>query len=252
MIEFINSEICKIDGVEEVYFRDHHSLIKDIFKTLSTIGAKKFLSSPEENIKKKRESMAECFFISALKKDTNQDWWLLQLKDDPPDFVLMTVKDGPPIIELTLDEFELVEIPGFCKSSNEMMDIVQSKLTKGYSESYHLLIFINNEKSKEWVNLLYGQIKVFHPFKSVWTVHLLQNKESKFISVVNRLRPYPVRHIESAFNDSKLNDVPPIPNFMEETIKEEGTFLAFKKDFTQELTRGMRRILLNRSKLKSK
>lgn len=235
-----------------IYFRDLRLLRDKIIETVSTIGAEKFFSSTNENIKKVRESIAEYFFTLALKKDTGQDWLLMQPEKDPPDFVLMTANDNP--VTITFDEFELVEIPWCCQTFNEMMSIVQDKLDKGYPEYYHLLIFVNNDKSKEWVNLLYRQLGKYHPFKTVWTVHLLwyQNKKNLFGSVVNRLRPYPVKHIEAALNDNILYQSQPTPSYMEETKIGDKTFLNFKSDFVKELTTKLRKINLSRLQTKNK
>lgn len=74
-----------------IYFRDSISLLKQIEQTLSEIGPQEFFSSTDNKVKKVRESLAEFFFILALKKDTNKDWLLMQPKDVFPDFILMTV-----------------------------------------------------------------------------------------------------------------------------------------------------------------
>jgi len=251
-INFINSEICEIDGKGMIYFSEPRLLRDKIIETVSKVGANKFFSSTNENIKKVRESMAEYFFTLALGKDSGQDWFLMQPQKDPPDFVLMTANDNP--ITITLDGFELVEIPGRCQTFDEMMSIVQKKLDKGYSEYYHLLIFVNNEKSKEWIPLLHGHLGKYHPFKTVWTVHLLWYKDKKdlFGYVVNRLRPYPVRHIEGALGDSKSNLPLPMPTFMEEIKRGDKTFLSFKPDFIKELTKELRKIILNRLQTKNR
>lgn len=245
MVKFINSEICEIDGKELAYFKDHRSLRDKIIETVSIVGPNKFFSSTDEEIKKVRESMAEYFFTIALKKDNHQDWLLMQPKNDPPDFILMTAKDNP--ITITFDEFELVEIPGRCQSFDEMMSIIQKKLKKGYPEKYHLLIFVNNEKSKEWINLLNSQLKNYYPFKTIWTVHLLwyKGKKDLFGSVVNRLRPYPIRHIEVALNDNNLSQSQSVPSFMEEIKQDNKIFLVFKPNFVKELTKKIRKIKLN-------
>ncbi|MDP3726092.1 MAG: hypothetical protein Q8R36_02750, partial [bacterium] len=201
-VNFINSEICEIDGEKLIYFNDPRRLRDKIIDTASKVGAKKFFSSTDENIKKVRESVAEYFFTLALKKGNHRDWFIMQPQGDPPDFILMTASDNP--MAITLDGFELVEIPGCCKTFDEMMDIVQKKINKGYSVRYNLLIFVNNEKSKEWLFLLHRYLENYHPFKTVWTVHLLCYKDKKdfFGYVVNRLRPLPVRHIEGTLGES--------------------------------------------------
>jgi len=249
-VNFINSEICEIDGEGMIYFSDPRQLRDKIIETVSRVEAKKFFSSTDENIKKVRESMAEYFLTSALKKDSHQDWFLMQPQKDPPDFVLMTASDNPTTI--TLDEFELVEIPGRCQTFNEMMSIVQEKIERRYSVSYNLLIFVNNERSKEWISLLHRHLEDYHSFKTIWTVHLLRYKDKKdlFGYVVNRLRPYPVRHIEGVLGESYLSQ--PIPIFMEEIKRGDKTFLSFKSDFVNSLTKELRKIILSRAQKKGK
>ena len=131
---------------------------------------------------------------------------------------------------------------------------MQRKVNKGYSGNYNLLIFINNEKSREWSNLLYKQLGNYHPFKTVWTVHLLWYKDKKdlFGAVVNRLRPYPPRHIEAPIDGSELYKPQPVPNFMEEIKREGKTFLSFKPDFVKGLTKELRKINLNRLQAKNR
>lgn len=186
--------------------------------------------------------MAEFFFIWALKKSTNKDWWLMQPEDDFPDFILMTVDDNT--IKITLDQFELVEIPSRCQTYEQMLGIVHTKLNKGYPENYHLLIFVNHEKSKEWIALLSQQLKNCYPFKAIWTVHLLfKGNDNIYSSVVNRIRPYPTQNIETNFSEYRPQA---IPTFMEKTEKEGKTFLSFKADFAKEFTKSLRRIKLKK------
>jgi hypothetical protein len=243
-IDFINSEKCKIDDKEMIYFRDTRQLRDKIIETVSNVGAGNFFSSTDENVKKVRESMAEYFFTLSLKKDSQKDWFLMQPQNDPPDFFLMTATDNP--MTITLDAFELVEIPGRCQMFDEMMNIVQKKIDKGYSVSYNLLIFVNNDKSREWLSLFHEQLKNYYPFKTIWTVHLLWYKEKKdvFGYVVNRLRPYPVKHIEGEL--AEPHPFQTTPFFMEEIKKENKIFLSFKSDFAEELTKELRRIILKR------
>lgn len=246
-IDFINSERVKVGDEELIYFMHPNTLRDKLIETVEKVGTQKFFSSPEEDVKKARENVAEYFFVLGLKKDSRQDWFLMQPKKDPPDFILMTVAGNP--VTITLDHFELVEIPGRCKSFEEMLGIVHSKLNKGYTEKYHLLIFVNHEKSKEWINELHQQIQDFAPFKTVWTVHLVwyKNQSSLYGSVVNRLRPYPTKSIEVALNDEALRQSSPLPNHMEELKVDGKTFINFKPDFVKELTMAMRKSLLTRS-----
>ncbi|MEK7629824.1 MAG: hypothetical protein AAB432_00365 [Patescibacteria group bacterium] len=251
-VNFIDSESCEIEGERMLYFKDPRQLRDSIIKTIETVGAVKLFSSTDEAVKKTRESIAEFFFILSLKIVNNQDWFLMQPKDDPPDFTLMTASDNP--MEITLDQFELVEIPGRCRVFDEMMKIIQGKLDKGYLENqYNLLIFVNNENSSAWISLLNKQLRRYHPFKTVWTVHLLWHKDKSFYScVVNRLRPFPIKHIETPLSDDGLGKSRPIPTFMEEIRLGDKVLLIFKSDFVKELTKVMRKINLARLQVKNK
>jgi len=111
------------------------------------------------------------------------------------------------------------------------------------------LIFVNHEKSKEWISELHQQIQDFTPFKTVWTVHLVwyKGKNSLYGSVVNRLRPHPTRSVEVALDDDALRQSSPLSNHMEELKIDGRTFISFKPDFVKELTMAMRKSLLARS-----
>jgi hypothetical protein len=245
-VNFINSDRCVIDGKEMIYFKHPNNLIDEIEKTLLQIGAEKFFSSPEQSIQKKWEGLAEYFFTLALKKGTGIDWYIRQPADDPPDFELYSIKDNP--IEIMLDRFELVEIPAICKDFEGAANIVQRKINKKYSENYSLLIFINNEKSKEWARLFTDQIKDYHPFKGVWVIYLLwyKGKKDLYGSVVYRLRPFPIMSINADLNDIQTRQLNSnIPNFMEEIKIENNNFINFKSAFSNELVKKMKRILLD-------
>ncbi len=245
-IDFIDSESCNIDGEKKIYFM-HPNVLRDrIIETYSSVGAKRFFSAKKDG----REAMPEYFFALALKKATGKDWFLLQPEKDPPDFSLMTVSTDPIII--TLDQFELVEIPERCPTFQKMMDIVKEKQNKGYPANYHLLIFINNEKSKEWINLLNEQLKNHYPFKTIWTIYLLwyKGKKNLYGSVVNRLRPYPIKSVEYALNDKALYQCLSMPSCIEELKVDGKSFFSFKSDFVKELTKKIRKVNLARARLK--
>lgn len=234
-VEFMDSQSCRIDGKEMIYMMSPHSLLNNIEKTLLKVGAKKFMSSPDENIKKTRESLAGLFFLLCLQSKTADSLFLMSPKQDPPDFFLLTLPDE--LEEMTIEPIELLEIPPRCKTFEEMMSIVEKKLKKGYSESYHLLIFINNENSKEWLPLFNKKLKDYSPFKSISTVHLLDNA-GDFQPVANRLRPYPLIHIEPML--SKVTIPRKIPKYMEEFYFEGKSFIAFKEDKIKDFLKKVR------------
>lgn len=159
----------------------------------------------------------------------------------------MTVDNNP--ITITLDQFELVEIPSRCQTYDQMMEIVHTKLNKGYPENYHLLIFVNHEKSKEWITLFNQQLKNYHPFKAIWTVHLLfKGKNNPYSSIVNRIRPYPAQNIEANLSEGRLYQPQTMPIFMKKIEREGKTFLSFKPDFAKEFTKSLRKLKLKKNK----
>lgn len=247
-IDFLNSERVKVGDDEMIFFMHPNTLRDKLIETVEKIGAQKFFSSPEENIKKARENVAEYFFILGLKKISGLDWFLRQPHNDPPDFELMTITSNP--ITITLDPFELVEIPGRCKIFEEMHEIVKRKLNKGYAKKYHLLIFVNHEKSEEWIKELHQKQENFSPFKTVWTVHLVwyKGQQGLYGSVVTRLRPYPAKTVQVALNDETLRQNSPLPDHLEELKIDGKTFIGFKRDFVKGLTTAMRKTLLARSR----
>ncbi len=232
-----------------LYFFSPISLLNRIEKTLSEIGSEKLFSSPDEEIKRVKESIAGFFFIVALKKDSGRDWWMIQRKDQFPDFDLMTASQDETSISITLDGVELVTIPDRCNSFQEALGIVQAKISKGYPENYNLLIFVNHVKSREWVALLNQQLGDCHPFKSVWAVYLLfKGKDNLYSAVVNRIRPQPFRSIEANFSDKTLWEIEPLPIFMEEVEIDGKKCRAFKADFMRELNMKMRQTTLERTR----
>ncbi len=247
-VNFLTSDRCRVGDEELIYFMHPNTLRDKLIETVEKVGAQKFFSSPEESIKKARENVAEYFLILGLKKISGLDWFLRQPNNDPPDFELMTISNNP--ITITLDSFELVEIPGRCKTFEEMYGIVRGKLNKGYTQNYHLLIFVNHEKSGEWIKQLHQQQADFSPFKTVWTVHLVWYKDQQGLygSVVNRLRPHPAKTTQVALNDEVLRQNSPLPDHIEELKIDGKTFIGFKRDFVKELTTAMRKTLLVRSR----
>ena len=247
---FVNSDKCILNGEEMVYFKHPNTLRDEIFKNILDIGAEKFFSIPDQNIQRMREGMAEYFFTLALKKNTALDWYIRQLKDDPPDFELHSIKNNPIVI--MLDEFELVEIPGHCKDFKEAMKILQKKIDKRYSKKYSLLIFVNNEKSKEWVKLFGNQLKDCNSFKTIWTVYLLwyKGKENLYSSVVHRLLPHPIISINAQLDDEQLKQYAPLSDFMKEIKVENKSFINLESAFSNELIKKMRKANLVRNRNK--
>ena len=93
-VRFINSELCEIDGRKFNFFKDPIQLLKQIEKTLLKVGAVKFFSSPDPSVKKDREGFAEYFFLLALKKHTNRDWFVMHPENEFPDCFLMSIGEN--------------------------------------------------------------------------------------------------------------------------------------------------------------
>ncbi len=227
---------------ELLWFYSPLSLLNRIEKTLSEVGGKKFVSTHRD-----WESLAEFFFMVALKKHSGKDFYILQPEDQFPDFDLMSASQEQDVISVTLDRFELVTVPDRCDSFEDALSIVNGKISKGYPENFNLLVFVNHIKSREWVAMLNTRLEVFHPFKSVWTVCLLfQGKDNPYCAVVNRIRPQPLQTIAANFSDKSLWMMEPLPIFMEEVEVDGKKARAFKAAFMKEFQMKMRKANLER------
>lgn len=196
----------------EIVSEDIVSLRERWFGALSRVGSHKFFSSPEKDAKEAREAMAIYFFMAGLRNATGRDLQVRQPKSDPPDFQIITWGKTMPILEY----FELVEITMRCQRFEEMMATVQKKLEHGYPRYYHLLIFVNHEKSEEWVKLLNAKLEDNTPFKMIWTVSVWSDGVDGYGSTVNRLRPHPAKSINTKLGDEKI--IPfSLPSYMEGT-----------------------------------
>jgi hypothetical protein len=197
---FLSSDMCVIDGKKLKYFSHPLSLFNQIEKKLSEIGAEKFFSNPDESTKRARESLPQYFFTLALKKQTGKDWWVLHPSDPSSDFFLMAIDENP--IGISMEQFELVQIPSHFQTFEDAFSVVQKKLKKGYPNYYNLIIFINHEKSKEWATLLHKNLEIRCPFKTIWIVYLLFEKgtSNPYIATVHRLRPLPIVNLQAKFS----------------------------------------------------
>ncbi len=225
-----------------------HALIDDIVKELSSVTAERFFSNPNQRSKKLRESMAESLIALALKKDSGQDWWIMQPQNDPPDFILVSWKETPLTIDMAL--FELVEIPERCESFEDMMRIIKGKMEKGYPAYYHLLIFINNKNSSRWVELLHRELPHNVPFRAIWTLYLLAKNGTNEISgiIVNRIRPLPGHSIQASFSEDGVFRFGPLPSFMESVDGNGKPLVRFKKTFADSLRKEMMKTLRDRKR----
>lgn len=243
-IKFIDSQTCEINGEQKVFLREALAVFKKIHETLKEIGAEKFYSSPDNDIKKVRESLAELFFLLAVKKATKQDWYLLQSNEDFPDFFLMSINEGDRPVDL--HGFELTEVTPRVETFEEAMKVVNSKLEKGYSGKYNLLIYLNNKRGFEFAKQIEANLPIESSFKEIWTVRTLSKNNNTEIShtVANRLRPHPIVQWVANFDDPQLFKFKEIPKFADILETESGSFLSLKRDFVTDYIKKVRRYLL--------
>ena len=239
--KFIDYQTCEIEGEKLLFFKEPIQLLRQIEKRLSEIGAEKFYSSTDPDVKKDRESLAAFFFLLGLKTHTERDWFLMHPNDTFPDFYIMSASESDP--PLIFEGVELVEIHPTRSSFEEAYNDVMAKLKKGYPPNYNLLVFINNEQSKKWVNLLNDRLKSSDPFRTIWTVHLLAEKDNSSLlgAVINRLRPYPIYHVPIKFSDTHLYYPKELPKFVKEKKVDGSTFLEFDKAFLMEFRKMVKR-----------
>jgi len=239
-VKFIDSESCLIDGKRMIHFSHPLSVFRHIEKTLKEIGPEKFYSSPDQKIKKVRESMPAYFFSLTLKKWTGKDWLIMQPEDQFPDLMFMSIDEEGKI---SLEQVELVEIMNRCQSLDQMKSEIRKKINKGYPKGrYNLLIFVNHEKSSEWIPKLAQTIPNEHPFISIWTVHLLfKPRDNPYLSVSHRLKPEPVFHLIANLSDGGLYKIQSWPSITEEVKTSEGTILQFKPGVVKGIIKGLRK-----------
>lgn len=227
----------------EIFFVHPNTLFGRGQEVLNRVGAKKFFSDPNEEVKKAREGFAGYFFTLVLKKATKRDWWLAQIKREFPDFDLMSFTEN--LEDIILEQVELVTIPDRFKNYEEMMSIVQGKLTS-YSDpkNINLLIFVNHVKSEEWIRLLNDGL-TSNPFKSIWTIHFLfkNGKEIKRV-IAHKLRPFPVLKVDVDTDETELYRPQLLPKYLEETKRDGKTFVIPKPNSVNEFIKNIKRAKL--------
>jgi hypothetical protein len=205
-------------------------------KVLDSVGPKKFFSSPDEEVKKAREGFAAYFFTLAMKKYTGKDWWLAhpdQADRSYPDFDFISFSENPNALRI-----EPVELTGFYphfKSFGEALKVVRKKQKQYGTEAvkFSLLIFVNHEKSEEWVKLLRQNIPSEYPFLSIWTIHLLFKKGGQEVGrvIAERIMPLPGLRIEADTDDPRTHQRQPLPSYMEQRSENGTNYVTFRKDF---------------------
>ncbi len=230
-----------------IFFAHPHTLLDQIGKVLEEVGAEKFFTSSDEEVKKAREGFAAYFFTLTLKKYLQRDWWLAQPDQATracPDFDFISFAENPDGIKV-----ELVELTGIYphfKSFDEALKVVQKK-QKHYGDKpvkFSLLVFVNHEKSEEWINLLRNNINSEYPFLSIWTIHLRFKEGGKEVgkAVAQRIVPLPGLRVEADIDDPEIHKRQPLPNYMEQNQEGEYTYITFKTEFLDK----MRKLKMNK------
>lgn len=207
--------------MEGIFFAHPRTLFNQVDKVLGEVGSEKFFKSPNEEVKKAREGFAAYFFALALKKYTGRDWWLAQYDQSVrsyPDFDFMSFADKPN--DIKMEPVELVGVYPHFKYFDQVIKIVKDKQKK-YGDKpvkFSLLIFVNHEKSEEWINRMREEINSETPFLSIWTIHLRFKKGGKEVKkvVAQRIAPLPSLRVEADTDDSDIYKQQPLPNYVEQ------------------------------------
>ena len=223
--------------MEGIFFAHPHTLLDQVGKVLENVGPQKFFTSSDEKVKKAQEGFAAYFFTLALKKYTGRDWWLFQpnqAERSYPDFDFISFAENPD--DMRMESVELTGVYPHFKSFDEVIKIIEKKQKKYGNEpvKFSLLIFVNHEKSEEWINLLKKNINNEHPFLSIWTIHLRFKKGGKEVgkAVAQRIMPLPGLRIEADTDDHKIHKPQDIPFYMERL---KGGEITFKAEFIDKL-----------------
>lgn len=224
-----------------IFFAHPHTLLDQVGKVLERVGPQKFFTSSDEEVKKAREGFAAYFFILALKKYyMGRDWWLAQydqVNRAYPDFDFVSFAKNPD--DLKMEPVELTGVYPHFNSFDEALKVIQKK-QKQYGDKpvkFSLLVFVNHEKSEEWINLLRNNINSEYPFLSIWTIHLRFKKGGKEVgkAVAQRIMPLPGLRIEADTDDPEIHKQQPLPNYLEQRQDGEQTYITFKTEFVDKM-----------------
>lgn len=224
-----------------IIFAHPHTLFEQVGKVLETVGPEDFFKSPNEEVKKAREGFAAYFFTLALKKYySGQDWWLAQYDQSVrayPDFDFMSFAENPD--NMKMEAVELTGVYPHFKSFDEALKVVKKK-QKQYGDKpvkFSLLVFVNHEKSEEWINMLRQNVQSEHPFLSIWTIHLRFKPGGKEVgkAVAQRIMPLPGLRIEADTDDPEIHKPQPLPSYMEQHQEDGRTYVTFKTEFIEKM-----------------
>ena len=220
-----------------IIFAHPHTLLDQVSKVRDKVGSEKFFTSSDEEVKKAREGFAAYFFALTLKKYLGGDWWLAQYDQAVracPDFDFMSFGENPD--DMKREPVELTGIYPHFKSFDEVLKVVEKKQKQYGTEpvKFSLLVFVNHEKSEEWINMLREKVSRAHPFISIWTIHLISKRGGKEVgkAVAQRIVPWPGLRIEADMDDPEVHKRQPLPSYMES--HENGT-VTFKTEFINKI-----------------
>jgi len=224
----------------KIFFAHPHTLLGQVSKVLGKVGPKKFFTSSDEEVKKAREGFAAYFFTLALKQYTRRDWWLAQYDQAVrahPDFHFLSFAEN--FNDIKMEPVELTGVYPHFKSFDEALRVIEKKQRQYGNRpvKFSLLVFVNHEKSEEWINLFRGKINNEHPFLSIWTIHLKFKTGGKEVkkAVATRIAPLPNLRIEADSDDSEIHKRQPLPVYMEQCQDGGRTYITFKTDFANQI-----------------
>lgn len=223
-----------------IFFAHPHTLFDQVSKVLEKVGPEKFFTSPDEEVKKVREGFAAYFFTLAMKKYTGKDWWLAQYDQAIrayPDFDFMSFAENPD--DMKMESVELTGIHPHFKSFDEALKVIENKQKKYGDEPvrFSLLVFVNHEKSEEWINMFREKISSEYPFLSIWTIHLMFKKGGKEVkkAVAQRIVPLPGLRVEADTDDPETHKRQPLPAYMEQRQDNGNIYITSKAEFTDKI-----------------
>lgn len=142
-----------------------------------------------------------------------------------------------------MEPVELTGIYPHFKSFDEALKVVEKK-QKQYGDKpvkFSLLVFVNHEKSEDWINLLRRRVSNAHPFLSIWTIHLRGKKGGKEVgkAVASRIMPLPGLRVEANIDDPKIHKRQPLPTYIEQYQENGNTYITFKAEFIDKMRKKM-------------
>ncbi len=223
-----------------IHFAHPHTLFRQVEDVLKRVDAEKFFGSSEEAVKKAREGFAAYFFTLAMKKYTGKDWWLAQFNQAErsyPDFDFISFGETPE--EFRIEPVELTGVYPHFKSFEEFLKVVEKKQKQYGTEpvKFSLLVFVNHEKSEEWINILRQRLTTERPFISIWTIHLRFKKGGKEVgsAVAQRIMPLPGLRIDANMDDPNIHQRQPYPSYIEEREENGSRYVTFKQEFIDKM-----------------